>query len=129
MDERPSLTIADPERMSLLGHMLGGILETSLARRETAAVARRLRGSLGVTAGRMSVTLVFGEQGITIERGLATGLRARVRGSLDGLLQVSLGKGPVRAFLAGDMSFSGNPFFALAVLPLFRAPGANGGAP
>jgi hypothetical protein len=129
MDDRPSLTIADPERMSLLGHMLGGILETNLARREAADIARRLRGSLGVTAGRMSVTLVFEERGVTIARGLASRLRARIRGSLDGLLQVSLGKGPVRAFLAGDVSFSGNPFFALKVLPLFRAPGAERGAP
>ncbi len=122
-------TIADPERMSLLGHMLGGILETNLARREAASLARRLRGSLGVTAGNMSVTLAFGERGVTITRGLSAGLKACIRGSLDGLLQVSLGKGPMRAFLAGDVSFSGNPFFALKILPLFRAPGAARGAP
>ena len=46
--------------------------------------------------------------------------RARVRGSLDGLLQVSLGRGPVRSCLAGEVSFKGNPFFVLRALPLMR---------
>jgi hypothetical protein len=68
----------------------------------------------------MSVTLGFDRQSVTLTRGLAEQTRARVRGSLDGLLQVSLGRGPVRSFLAGEVSFRGNPLFVLKVLPLMR---------
>lgn len=122
MSDEPDLTIVDPPRMSLLGLMLGGVLARNLAQPEGRAAARKLNGALGVTAGKMSVTLRFDRGAVTLTRGLENRLKARVRGSLDGLLQVSLGRGPVRSFLAGEVSFKGNPFFVLKVLPLMRVP-------
>ena len=122
MGGAPEFTIVDRERMSILGLMLGGIVEANLEDPRRAALARRLGGSLGVTAGKMSVTLSFRGDSIAMTRGLADRCRARVRGSLDGLLGVSLGKGPTRAFLSGEIGFSGNPLFALKTLPLPRAP-------
>jgi hypothetical protein len=122
------LSIVDEERMSLLGLMLGGLLADNLALPEGAARARKLSGSLGVTAGKMSVTLRFDRGPVTVVRGLEDRLRARVRGSLDGLLQVSLGRGPVRSFLAGEVSFRGSPFFVLKVLPLMRVRRSGDGA-
>lgn len=126
MSDTPMLTIVDRERMSLLGLMLGGVIERNLALPEGRAAARKLSGSLGVTAGKMSVTLHFDRESVSLTRGLGEHLRARVRGSLDGLLQVSLGRGPVRSFLAGEVSFKGNPLFVLKVLPLMRVRSRGG---
>lgn len=120
MSDTSMLTIVDRERMSLLGLMLGGLIARNLELPEGRAAARRLSGALGITAGKMSVTLRFDRESVTLTRGLTERTRARVRGSLDGLLQVSLGRGPVRSFLAGEVSFRGNPLFALKVLPLMR---------
>ena len=128
MSEGPQLVFDDPQRMSLLGLMLGGLVADNLERAEGAARARKLRGKLGVTAGKMSVTMIFEGGGVTVKRGLEPDLRARVRGSLDGLLQVSLGRGPIRAFLAGEVSFRGNPIFVIRVLPLMRVPDRGKGA-
>jgi hypothetical protein len=128
MPDPVKLEIVDQERMSLLGLMLGGVLADNLALLEGAALARKLKGALGVTAGKMSVTLRFDRGPVSVVRGLEDQLRAQVRGSLDGLLQVSLGRGPVRSFLAGEVSFRGNPLFVLKVLPLMRVRRAVGGA-
>ncbi len=114
--------------MSLLGLMLGGVLEANLKTDQGKASARKLRGSLGITAGKMKITMRFAQGNITIVRGHAENLTAKVKGSLDGLLQVSLGRGAIRSFLAGEVGFSGNPFFVLKVLPLIRVQ-RDGGAP
>ena len=107
--------------MNLLGLMLGGVITRNLERPEAAAAARKLAGTLAVTAGKMSITLRFDRGPITLTRGAAARARARIKGSLDGLLQVSLGRGPIRSFLAGELSLKGSPFFALKTLPLMRA--------
>ncbi len=119
MKTRAHLDMVDPESMSLLGLMMGRIIENNLAIPDLAKRAGRLRGKLGITAGKMSLTLNFDQGVIHLIRGLDSGLKASVSGSLAGLLSVSLGKGPVQSFLAGDVSFTGNPFFVLKVLPLF----------
>ena len=108
--------------MSLLGLMLGELVARNLATEEGERLARRLSGRLGVVGGKMAITVAFSPERVLVSRGLADGLRARIRGSLDGLLQVSLGRGAIRAFLAGDVSIRGNPLFALKTLPLMRAP-------
>ena len=65
MSEEVDLTIVDQERMSLLGLMLGGVLTRNLSRPDGRAVARGLSGALGVTAGKMSVTLRFDRGPVT----------------------------------------------------------------
>ena len=113
------------DEMSLLGLMLGEVLEANVAQPRGAALARQLRGAVGVRAGGMTVTIRFDRGNVTVARGLDADVRARVKGSLDALLQVSLGRGAIRSFLTGDIGFGGNPFFLLKVLPLLRV-GAGG---
>ncbi len=120
MGTKPELRIVDRERMSLLGLMIGGIIESGLANPEKAALVRRLKGKLGVTAGRMSLTLEFDRRSVIVTRGLDAPLKATIRGSLSALLGVSLGHGVTGSFLSGDIGLSGNPLFALKALPLFR---------
>ena len=117
------LEIVEPERMNLLGLMMGDVVEANLKTPHGESLAAGLSGKLGVTAGRMKITLHFKRGDISMTRGHAPSLTAAVRGSLDGLLQVSLGRGPLKAFFAGDVTFSGNPFFVLKVLPLVRVQG------
>ena len=120
MLQNPKLNYVDRDSLNLLGLMLGGILEENIASPRGSDLVRKLRGTVGVTEGKMQITLRFHEDGITVVRGIEPGTRARVKGSLDGLLQVSLGRGAVRSFLAGEVSFSGNPIFVLKMLPLLR---------
>ena len=120
METTPKLQIFDRERMSLLGLMIGGIIERGLDNPAKAALVGRLKGKLGVTAGRMSLTLEFDRRSVIVRRGLDLPLKATIRGSLGALLGVSLGQGIVGSFVSGDIGLSGNPLFALKTLPLFR---------
>ena len=108
------------DEMSLLGLMLGEVVEKNLAHPKGAALARQLHGAIGVRAGGMAVTIRFERGRVAVARGLDPATKARVKGSLDALLQVSLGRGAVRSFLAGEIGFGGNPFFLLKALPLLR---------
>jgi hypothetical protein len=108
------------DEMSLLGLMLGEVLEANVAQPRGAGLARQLRGAVGVKAGGMAVTIRFDRGRVSVARGLDADLKARVKGSLDALLQVSLGRGAIRSFLTGEIGFGGNPFFLLKVLPLLR---------
>jgi hypothetical protein len=116
------LTIQDRDRMNLLGLMLGGVVASNLASTKGAALASRLSGALGITAGKMTITVKFAGDEVTVSRGLQAGLKSHVRGSLNSLLQISLGRSPVGAFLAGDISFTGSLFFLLKLVPLLRPP-------
>ena len=122
-----TLEVDGRDEMSLLGLMLGDVLGASLARPELAALARRLSGAIGVRAGGMDVTISFDRGRVVVTRGAAERARARVKGSLDALLQVSLGRGAIRSFLAGEIGFSGSPFFLLKALPLLRVRGGRRG--
>ena len=115
-----SFRIDQRDEMSLLGLMLGEVLEANVAQPRGAALARQLRGSIGVRAGRMAVTIRFDRRSVALARGIDSNVKARVKGSLDALLQVSLGRGAIRSFLAGEIGFGGNPFFLLKALPLMR---------
>jgi hypothetical protein len=114
------LEIENRDEMSLLGLMLGEVLEANLARPDGAALARKLHGALAVRAGGMSVTIRFDRGRVVVSRGLAPDAKARVKGSLDALLQVSLGRGAIRSFLAGEIGVGGSPLFLLKALPLMR---------
>lgn len=108
--------------MNLLGLLLAQVIGRNLATETGARRSRALRGAVGVTAGKMSITLRFGNGPLTMARGLDGRLDAAVRGGLDGLLQVSLGRSVVGAFLGGAVRFSGNPLLLLRLVPLLRAP-------
>jgi len=121
------LAIENRDEMSLLGLMLGEVIAANLGRPEGAALSRKLSGSVAVRAGGMKITIRFDRGPVVVSRGADPGATSRVRGSLDALLQVSLGRGAVRSFLAGEIGFGGNPFFLLKVLPLMRAPNGKAG--
>ena len=67
MPQNPKLKYIDRDRMNLIGLMLGGILEESIASPRGSALVRKLRGAVGVTAGKMRITLRFDEDGVTVK--------------------------------------------------------------
>jgi putative sterol carrier protein len=120
MKSSPSLIIVDQDQMSLLGLMMSRIVGDNLARPEGAARASKMSGRLGVTAGRMSLTIDFNQGIVSVTRGLGGPVKARVKGSLGSLMRIALGQGPIRSFLAGEVSIKGNPLFALKAMPFFK---------
>ena len=106
--------------MSLLGLLMGSIIERRAALPECTKRIEKLRGSLVVEAGTMTISLRFADGKVTILRGAAEGARARVIGSMQALLNVSLGKGMVGPWLSGRIKTKGSLIMLLRVLPLMR---------
>jgi hypothetical protein len=124
----PDLVVIDePERMNLLGLMLGAILGRSLARRwptnATGGPGARPRlpacGDVVLCAGRMEVTLHFAPDAVTIRRGAVAKPRARIRGELVALVAAGLRQvgASLWALLRGHLRPWGNP---VALWHLFR---------
>jgi hypothetical protein len=112
--------IDDPPSMSLLGLLLGNIIERQAERPESIKRLQKLRGTLVVEVGTMTISLQFADGKVTILRGAAEGARARVIGSMQALLNVSLGKGMVGPWLSGRIKTKGSLIMLLRVLPLMR---------
>jgi SCP-2 sterol transfer family protein len=106
------VVLEQPERQNLLGLFMKAALEARAERVERA----RPSGDIALTAGRMSVTLSFSPEGVTIRKGVADRPRAHLKGSLGGLIEVARGRA-VAPFLRRRVRISGNP---LALLPLSR---------
>ncbi len=121
MSSDDHVIIDDPPSMSLLGLLLGSIVERQAHRPEIQRRLRKLRGSVVVEAGTMTITMRFEGGKVTILRGAEQGARAQVRGSMSALLDISLGKGMVRPWLSGQIKTKGNPLLLLRMLPLLRA--------
>ncbi len=116
------ITIVAPERMNLLGLLLRSILERRLADTRALQTARKLSGDVVIITGEMSVTLHFADGRVAITRDPPEGrVRARIRGTLPALLDAALGRGRVRAWLAGRLRVWGGPFTLLRLLSLLRA--------
>jgi hypothetical protein len=92
--------IDDPPRMSLLGLILGSILERNLADPRRQRAAQRLHGEIVVQAGEMVVTLRCGDGVVRICRGAADRPRASIRGALHTLIELALGGSMIGPVLA-----------------------------
>ena len=115
------VTIEDPPRMSLLGLILGSIIDRNLARPEHRQRGEKLAGSLVVQAGEMIVTLAFEGGRVRVSRGAADSPRSAVAGSLDALMALALGGGMVGPWLTGRLKTRGSLLFLLRVKPLLLA--------
>jgi hypothetical protein len=118
----PAVAVAleDAAHMNLLGLLLRSILERRLADPRARRRAARLRGDLAVRGGRMRVTVRFTGCGIVITRTPAARPRARVEGSLAGLLAIALGRGLAGPLVRRELKPRGNLVWLLRLLPLLR---------
>lgn len=117
------VVIDDPPTMSLLGLLLGNMLERQVIKAEHQRRLARLRGDVLVEVGEMAITLRFGDGALTVLRGAREKPRARVRGSMDALLGIALGGSMVGPWLSGAIKTKGNLFLLLRMIPLLRVDG------
>jgi len=115
------VTLVEPERLSLAGHMVAGLLRRNVADPRCAARAAKVRGTVAVDAGGMKLCLEFGEDEVRVRGGEADHPRASIAAPLDALLGVALGKGVVGAFLRGRVKARGNPLVLWRLLGLMKA--------
>lgn len=120
MSPNARVIIDDPPSMSLLGLLLGSIIERQTDRPQSIKRLEKLRGALVVEVGTMTISLQFADGKVTILRGAAEGARARVRGSMHTLMNITLGKGMVGPWLSGRIKTKGSLIMLLRVLPLMR---------
>lgn len=116
----PRVVIDDPPTMSLLGLLLGNIIERRAAEPDAVRRLGKLKGAMVVEAGQMTITMAFADGCVTISRGAVEKPRARVRGSMDALMKIALGGGMVGPYLAGRIKAKGSLGMLLKVLPLMR---------
>lgn len=121
----PQVIIDQPERMNLLGLLLGAVIERNLATPEGARALRGLSGVVLVTAGSMRAALELGADGLRIAREPTAKPTAELHGSLSILARVALNDsllGMVAPLLCGDLIARGNPLTLLRLRPLLRPP-------
>ncbi len=117
-DVNERVVLAEPEKMSILGLLMHGLLSNNLADEHKYARACSMSGDILVKAADMSVTLRFADGQLTIIRGDTGQSKARVAGTMTSLLGVVTGAGMVAPFMAGKLKIGGNPFALLKMLPL-----------
>jgi hypothetical protein len=115
------VTMVEPERLSLAGHMIAGLLRRNVADQRLARKAARVRGEVAVDAGGMKLCLEFGEGEVRVRGGESERPRASVRAPLDALLDAALGRGMAGNVLRGRVRLGGNPFVLLRLIVLLRA--------
>lgn len=120
-DVADRVRLEEPEKMSILGLLMQGLLSNNLADEGKYARACSMKGDILVQAAKMSVTLRFDDGVLTIICGDAGRARAKVAGSMGSLLGVVTGDGVVGPFLSGKLKIGGNPFVLLKMLPLIQS--------
>jgi len=100
--------------------MLGNIIARSSADPQRKQSLKKLKGTVVIQAGAMAVTLLFDQGHFLLRRGAAAKPQARVVGSLDTLLRLSLGGGMILPVLSGRLKARGNLFLLLKIRRLLR---------
>ena len=119
-DEGPAVVVDAPESQSLLGLLLRDILVGGIRSPRGRAALAGLRGDVRVRAGTMSATLRFDGRRVVVLARADGPARAEVRGSMPAVVEVARGGSLLGPLLGGGLSFRGNPFVLLKMLPLLR---------
>jgi hypothetical protein len=114
------VTIDEPARMSLLGLIIGNVLERNLDKPELLRRAERVRGDVVVQAGEMVVTLVFAGGPVTVRRGRVERPRASVQGSLGAFTDLATGGGMIGPVLRGRLKPRGSWLMLLKLRKLLQ---------
>ncbi len=115
------VSVVEPDRLSLAGHMVASLLRRSCVDERNAARASRVRGDVAVDAGGMRLCLEFGRDEVRVRAGESAHPRASIVAPLDVLLDTALGRGVVGNFLRGRVRARGNPLVLWRMMKLMRA--------
>ncbi len=110
-----------PGEMNLLGYIFCSLVERNLATAPGARAFAKMKGTVWVGASDMRITLEFKDQKVYMTVGEQGKAAVRVRGSMDTLLGVSLGKGMVGPVLSGKLKIGGKIWRLLPMLKLLAA--------
>jgi hypothetical protein len=113
-----------PGEMNLLGYILSSLVKRNLETPKGARAFSKMKGTVLVGASKMKVTLDFSGNDLEMEVGEQGKADVRVRGSMDTLLGVSLGKGMVWPVMTRRLKVGGKVWRLLRMLPLLKAEGA-----
>ena len=120
--DKPSVSISEPDRMNLLGLMLGSLLERRMQTSSAMRHARHIKGDVAIDASGMKVTLRFRDGSIEVTRQQpARRPVASVRGTLVAMLDAALGRNRVRHVVHGGLIAWGRPDTLWHLLALMRA--------
>ena len=117
----PQVVFRPPDEMNLLGYILRSLFDRNLKTPPGEQAFRKMKGRVLVGASEMKVTLDFDGDDLQIAVGESDKAQTRVRGSMDTLLGVALGKGMVGPVLAGRLKVGGRVWRLLRMLKLLKA--------
>ncbi|NMB74438.1 MAG: hypothetical protein GYA21_04835 [Myxococcales bacterium] len=120
------VVFAPPERMNLLGYILRSLLERALSKPRLARRMRKVDRPIEIRASAMRVVLLTTGEEVVLrvpeQAGEPTARPAAwVRGDLEALLGLTLGRGLVRNLLRGRLRVGGRVWRLLPLLSLLRA--------
>ena len=114
------IQIEEPDRFSLLGHILKAALERRLAEPSEAAGVAGMTGEVFIQAGGMTACLAMDRKGWTIRSSPVGKPAAGIRGTLSALAGAAAGKGLVGSVLRRRLRPSGNIFLLFRLLKLMK---------
>jgi hypothetical protein len=117
----PKVVFKKPGEMNLLGYILRSLVERNLETESGARVLKKMNRTVLVGASDMRITLDFSGADLVMAVGQEERTDARVSGSMDTLLGVSLGKGMVWPVMTGKLKVGGKVWRLLRMLKLLDA--------
>ena len=110
-----------PDEMNLLGYILRSVIDRNLQSPTGQRTFQKMKGRVLVGASQMKVTLDFDGDDLQMSVGEQGKAQARVQGSMDTMLGVSLGKGMIGPVLSGRLKVGGRVWRLLRMLKLLNA--------
>jgi hypothetical protein len=107
--------------MNLLGYILRSLIERNLRTERGTRAFTIMKGKILVGASRMKVTLDFDGDDLYMSVGQEGKADVRVKGSMNTLLGVALGRGMVWPVLSGRLRVGGKVWRLLRMLRLLKA--------
>jgi len=117
----PRVRFDPPGEMNLVGYILAALIERNLQTEAGQRAFAKMKGTVLVGASKMAVTLDFTGEDLVMSVGQRGKPGARVAGSMDTLLGVSLGRGMVGPVLSGKLKIGGKAWRLLRMLKLMKA--------
>lgn len=120
----PNVRFRKLGEMNLLGYILYGIIERNLQTERGRRAFKKTKGTIGLAASGMRVTLDFQGEQLQLEVGQAGPVDARVEGTIDTLMRISLGGNFVVPVLRGRLRVGGKIWRLLSLIQLLKVEGA-----
>jgi hypothetical protein len=111
---------AEPDRQTILGHLLASLLVRGLQDPRTARALARPRGLLTLEVSGMVCSIELAGDSITLHAGRPAPPRAELRADLCTLVRLATSGGLVPALLARRLVLRGRPWHLLPLLHLLR---------